>query len=68
VGLIWKNVELVDRKTTYDDATAETEGDDAVLELLVDDHDDTPILRKLFLFAKLAPNSFFAPMAPLTSI
>lgn len=39
---LWRNVELVDCKTEHDDAYGDPE---------YDDHDDTPLLKKLFLLA-----------------
>lgn len=50
--LIWKSVELVDCRTRYDRAMTDMDGDDPENEVLTDEHDDTPMLRKLILFAK----------------
>ena len=49
---VWRSVDLVDCRTPLDSATANTEGDDPEDEALGDEHDDTPILRKLILLAK----------------
>ena len=59
IPLIWRSVDLVDCRTFHDHSTINTEGDDPENEILTDEHDDTPMLRKLVLFAKSVKN--FAP-------